>query len=253
VTAGAAASAVVDGPGVTDEVLAARAGAGDAGAFAQLYARWGRRVAGYLRWRVAAGDVEDLVQETFTRAWALLRAGAEPVVWPRWLFGVAAPVAVARHVGDRWERGLAADGLAALLRAGPVEACGPAGELPAELAAALAALTPARRRVVELRFLEGQSVAATAAVLGRTRDTVVRLSGLALRDLHLALTGERRPLRRAAPLAELLPVARQVAVEVTGAGRRCGRDALTDAFHVRGIPLGRERADLLAAAVRAVA
>ncbi|MFV2092979.1 MAG: RNA polymerase sigma factor, partial [Hyphomicrobiales bacterium] len=65
---------------VSDDDLARAAGGGDTGAFAELLDRHGQRIAGLARRMLAgqamAGDVDDVVQETFLRLW---------VRTPQWL------------------------------------------------------------------------------------------------------------------------------------------------------------------------
>ena len=56
------------------------------------------------------------------------------------------------------------------------------------LAPALARLTPEQRRAVELRFLEGLSVAETSVAMARSEEAVKKLQARALANLrrHLA-------------------------------------------------------------------
>ena len=57
---------------------------------------------------------------------------------------------------------------------------------------ALARLTPEQRQAVELRFLQGMSVAETAAAMGRSEEAVKKLQARALVNLRRTLTPASR-------------------------------------------------------------
>ncbi len=157
-----------------DEVLVRRARRGDEGAFAELVRRWQRPLTA--RALAAAGGVEDaddLVQETFLRAFRELGRLRDPGSFGAWCLSTLRRLAV-----DRARRGHPA----------PVEAAPPEGVpdpapdpeedlLAAELRRAvreeLAALPPGRQReVFRLRFTEGLPVREIAARLGLHDGTV---------------------------------------------------------------------------------
>jgi RNA polymerase sigma-70 factor (sigma-E family) len=136
------------------------------------------------------GHAEDMLQTT------LLRTARH---WPA---ARDAPEAYARQVlvnlcRDRWR----------WLRRRPPETAladetGPVGALdgPAEqvsqhmsIIAALARLPASQRRVIVLRFLEDQSVADTASLLGITQGTVKSHAARGLRSLRLALGDDHIP------------------------------------------------------------
>jgi len=142
---------------------------------------------------LAGGDrqrAEDLVQETFVRAWR--HPGALAGRPPRaWLFAVA--------------RNLAVDSYRAR-QARPAET-GPAGLelMPADddpdrmleswiVADALASLRPDHRMVIIETYYRGRSVAGAAAALGVPAGTVKSRTFYALRALRLAL--QERDLTR---------------------------------------------------------
>ena len=56
---------------------------------------------------------------------------------------------------------------------------------------AVKALKPEQQECIVLRFLQGLSLAETAAVLGRKENAVKQLQLRAVRALHRALDGER--------------------------------------------------------------
>jgi RNA polymerase sigma-70 factor (ECF subfamily) len=65
------------------------------------------------------------------------------------------------------------------------------------LAPALARLTDEQRQAVELRFLQGMSVAETAAAMGRSEEAVKKLQARALVNLRRHLTPAAAPRRMA--------------------------------------------------------
>jgi len=133
--------------------LVAAARRGDEAAFEALYRRHVGQVLGLAR-RLAGADAEELVQETFARAWEHRREMRSPVHLKRWLRRVAVNLWInelrRRRFGDRRPDRAepeAADAVA------PTPAR-PAG-LRLDLERALAALTPRLRAVVVLFDLYG--------------------------------------------------------------------------------------------------
>ncbi|WP_131764642.1 sigma-70 family RNA polymerase sigma factor [Candidatus Protofrankia californiensis] len=252
--AGGPAETVTAPADTTDEVLAVWSAAGDAAAFAELYRRYTRMIASHLyRRRVDPGDVDDLIQEVFTTALELLHGGSFPDGSFRyWLLGYVVVRVLNGYFGKRW-RHEETVGKATLAASMPRPDSTPPPGLSATFVAALATLTPQCRQVIKLRYLEGQSVAATALVVGIEERRVADVTRIAVRDLHRALTGTDRPRRpKAAPLAELLPIALEVATETLAAGDRWGLRTLKAGFQARKIPLSTTRAQELTHAVRAV-
>jgi RNA polymerase sigma-70 factor, ECF subfamily len=164
--------------------LARRVAAGDPAAFHALVEATHRpiyRLA--LRTAGSASEAEDLVQETFARAWSALGRGARPQAIRPWLLGVA------RHVAADWlrahrRRREAATGapgtpddaerLAALLadpRPGPRELVESA-ELSAAVRRAVDALPERHRVILLLREIDGLSYDELAAALGCPLGTV---------------------------------------------------------------------------------
>ncbi len=72
-----------------DARLVRDAQAGDADAFASLYARYARVVHGLLLARVARADVEDLVQDVFLAAWRRLEDLRDAAAFGGWLTTIA--------------------------------------------------------------------------------------------------------------------------------------------------------------------
>src|SRR5918999_3994570 len=164
--------------------LVERARQSDKEAFGRLYQLYHGRVFRLARFHLD-GAAEDVVAETFLRAWVALpryRNTGAPFV--AWLYGIA------RHV--------VADELAARRRVepraeppddstnpGPDERLGQDDRLA--LAMAIARLPQAQRRVVELKFLIGLSNAEVAKAFGKTTGAINAMQWRALRTLRRML------------------------------------------------------------------
>jgi len=157
-----------------DAALVHRARRGDEEAFAELVRRWQRPL--MARALAAVGrveDADDLVQETFLRAFRHLDRLRDPGSFGSWCLSTLRRLAV-----DRARRGEVPVDEAALLESTPDPDPGPEeGLLAAELRQAvreqLAALPPGRQReVFRLRFAEGLPVREIAARLGLHAGTV---------------------------------------------------------------------------------
>ena len=143
-----------------EEALLLRAGRGDRRAFEALYDRFARPLMAFLTSLTGdAIEAQDLVQETFVRAWR-----AAPRWEPRgrastWLFTIARRTAsnwrVARSVRVRAESRAAPRGEAAPLSS---------AELPQALAAAVQGLSEPLRTVFVLVRLHGRSLVEAAEV-----------------------------------------------------------------------------------------
>jgi RNA polymerase sigma-70 factor, ECF subfamily len=173
-----------------------RCQAGDERAFAALFDRFAGRTLRYLRGLV--GDAADDVQQ---EVWLAVFRGIGGLVDPRafrtWLYRAARHRAVDFLRRARRERELAAEAVA--------ESAEDAGAAPDEdpLAAlepldqsalhdALAALAPAHREVLVLRYQDGLSYAEIALVVGCSVGTVRSRLHHAKRRLHDALAPQVR-------------------------------------------------------------
>jgi RNA polymerase sigma-70 factor (ECF subfamily) len=82
----------------TDEDLAARAASGFPSAFEELVSRYGLRLFHFLRSRSGSDeDVEDLVQETFLKAYRSIGRYDPQRKFSTWLFTVAIRLSISRH------------------------------------------------------------------------------------------------------------------------------------------------------------
>ncbi len=172
--------------------LVERARCGDADAFTRLYEQFASPLFRFVLFRVGdRTDAEDIVQRVFLNMIEALpsyeRRGAP---FAAWLFRIARN-AVIDHARVRRDH-------ASLDEASDVRAAGPGpaelaeiGADNAELALAIARLTPDQRDVIALRFFAGLTPGETAVILGRREGAVRVLQFRALASLRRLL----RPIR----------------------------------------------------------
>jgi RNA polymerase sigma factor (sigma-70 family) len=172
----------------TDEALAQAAGRGDRAALSTLYRRYCEPIYRYALARAGTRQhAEDLTAEVFARVVESLPR-YEPLrgCFRAWLYGIA------RHAcADFWRQRtdtveLPLDDL--LASPATPEPDAEDGRLRKWALALLGSLPPQYRRVLELRILEGRSLADAAEAMGITRNYVKVL--------------QHRALRRAAKLAD---------------------------------------------------
>lgn len=77
------------GHAADDAALVRRSREGDPSAFTELYTRYAKMIHGVLLARVAALDVDDLVQEVFLTAWKGLDGLRDPAAFGGWLSTIA--------------------------------------------------------------------------------------------------------------------------------------------------------------------
>jgi RNA polymerase sigma-70 factor (ECF subfamily) len=207
-TAGATAGALAAGSGPSAtasshaapehlariEALVQLAQQGDAEAFGQIYEAYVDVVYRYLYVRCGSHHLaEDLTAETFVRALRRLDSftwtGKDIAAW----FVTIARNLVVDHVKSSRYRMEVTTG--ELLDADEA-ADAPEAEVldrmrDRRLLEAVKGLKPEQQECIVLRFLQGLSLAETAAVLGRKENAVKQLQLRAVRALHRALDGER--------------------------------------------------------------
>lgn len=154
----------------TDETLVRAAREGDPAAFDQLLRRHLRPLLGFARFRTrTVQDAEDIVQETFLRAFQNLAACRPEASFKSWLFTIAwhLMVSAARRKRPRPLSEQAADALpAASAPAGPNDWL---WDMVGQLDAADSA-------VLWLRYQQGMTVGEIARVIKKTKNVVrVRL------------------------------------------------------------------------------
>jgi RNA polymerase sigma-70 factor (ECF subfamily) len=177
-------------PEVASHILALldRAQLGDRDAFAELYLAFREPVTRYVSVRLRDRDrdaIPDLVQETFTAALAGLPTALLDV---RGWFILQAAKACNQH---DWSRRRYVRAAYAVRDHDPAAA--DAGDPPARLSRitfvhAMARLTAAQRRAIQLLYLDGYPRDTAARLMDRSTEAVRDLERRALRRLQTALT-----------------------------------------------------------------
>lgn len=155
--------------GLDERALVGRARAGDAAAFARLFAAYHGPLTNYLYRLVQDRDLaDDLVQDTFLRAYrALGRTGADLPFRP-WLYRIATNLARNHHRRRRILRWLPFDAVAA-----HAADDAPLAERLGEqelVVRALRQIGPAAASALLLHYQHGLSLAEMATALGLTRN-----------------------------------------------------------------------------------
>jgi len=159
----------------------------DSRVLADLYRMHGRSVHKYLR-TLTNGDAhlaEDILQETFLRAWCTPRLAHRPEAARPWLVTVARNLVIDRvRLRNRRPQEAGEAALAHL----PTERCEISRVVDSiTLAEAMARLTPSRREVVVQMYLQGRSSEEVSAALGIPVGTVKSRAHSALRSLRVQL------------------------------------------------------------------
>jgi RNA polymerase sigma-70 factor (ECF subfamily) len=161
--ASADASVADDG----DVALARAAAGGDGRAFEALYRRHSRRVYAVV-WRLAGGQAaraEDLVQESFIRAWQALPAFRFESAFTTWLHRLAVNTALMELRGRSGNEDRETDD-AMLEHVGTADTAGQRAREQIDLERAVATLPPRARAVLVLHDIEGWKHEEIAAELG---------------------------------------------------------------------------------------
>ncbi len=163
---------------------------GDSTAFGEIYRRCEPRVRRQLSGRVPTSQVDDLVNETFLRAWRSLQQfrwqGTDPVAW---VMVIARNLAADYWSLSRNRRELASEDPAIYAQLTPHRG---AEDVVIDLVEAerlrdaVRRLPPAQRQCLELRFLGERSVRETAVAMGRQDAAVRSLQLRALKALAVA-------------------------------------------------------------------
>jgi RNA polymerase sigma-70 factor, ECF subfamily len=166
--------------------LVAQAQQGDQMAFAALYEQYSPLVYRFLRRRLDGADeiVEDLTEDVFVKVYEKIDRYVERgLPFTAWLYRIAH-----NHLVDylRSLPRMSASSLDAVAEV-PERAASAAFSRVLDrqsLAPAMARLTPEQRQAVELRFIEGMSVAEAARTMGRSDEAVKKLQARALVNLR---------------------------------------------------------------------
>ena len=191
--------------------LVRKAQDGDSAAFAMLYEEYSPAISRYLRRRMAGPDevVDDLTAEVFVKVYERLdRYEERGLPFTAWLYRIAYNQMV--------------DHVRTMPRL-PSRSIEDAGEVPERdtgrafgqvldrqvLEPALARLTGEQRQAVQLRFLQGLSVADTAALMGRSDEAIKKLQARGLANLRRLLAAPTATPAAARPI--VMPVHAQYA------------------------------------------
>jgi RNA polymerase sigma-70 factor (TIGR02952 family) len=170
--------------------LVTQAQAGDADAFGQLYDRYVDLVYRYIYYRVGErGTAEDFTSETFLRAWrrigSVSNQGRDIGAW---LVTIARNIVLDHVKSSRYRLEVST---ADMMDADRAED-GPEGAVlgriaSTELLRCVKKLNSEQQECIVLRFLEGLSVAETAAVMGKNEGAIKALQHRAVRRLAALL------------------------------------------------------------------
>jgi RNA polymerase sigma-70 factor (ECF subfamily) len=178
----------------SDAVAVARARAGDADAFRELVDRHSRRIYG-LAFRLTgnAQDAEDVVQETWLRAYRQLGRFESRANFGTWLHRIAVNCSIdlmrARPKREEPQDGSALDGLAAQgdgPSAGP-ERLALSAEIQERVAAAMERLSPMERAAFVLRHFDGLSIGEIGRTLNLRTNATKHSIFRAVRKMRTAL------------------------------------------------------------------
>lgn len=181
------------GPADDVSVLVARAQAGDAEAFGEVYDRHVDQVFRFIYRRVLDRQTaEDLTSETFLQALRNLAAFRRPGGdFAGWITTIARNLTIT-HLLSHERRELPVAEVHEPVPTGVV--AGPEAAVMDRLThealiAGIAKLSPAHRQCITLRYLRELSIEETAQVLGKTPSAVKGLQSKALRALRGLLPG----------------------------------------------------------------
>lgn len=186
---------------VSETVILAKQG--DSAAFAALYEEYSPTIYRFLRRRLEGSDeaAEDLTEDVFAKVFQKLDKYQERgLPFSAWLYRIAHNQLVDYL---RTQPGVAPSSLDVVADVAERHAGRAYGRVldRVTLEPALAQLTAEQNQAVRLRFLDGLSVAESAARLGRSEDAVKKLQARALARLRRLLTDERPVAARRAEYA----------------------------------------------------
>ncbi|HYY87513.1 MAG TPA: sigma-70 family RNA polymerase sigma factor [Chloroflexota bacterium] len=168
------------------EDLVRRIRANEPDAFDELYSRYSPRVFGYLYQRLNGNveEAEDLTAEVFAKVYEKIDGyQVQGAPLSSWLFRIAHNRLI-DSVRRRPRQTQVPLDVAPQMPAGPVFQGIDQAVALEQIKVGLARLTEEQRQVIVLRFLEGKSLAETAAIVNRNEDAVKKLQARGLASLR---------------------------------------------------------------------
>jgi RNA polymerase sigma-70 factor, ECF subfamily len=185
-----------EAPDATVADLVARAQAGDADAFGQLYDRYLELVYRYIYYRVGGVALaEDLASETFLRALRRIDSFSwQGRDFAAWLVTIARNLIADHYKSGRYRLEITTEDI--LDAAPPQTADGPENQVldaltNQTLLEAVRQLNPEQQECIVLRFLQGLSVSETALVMGKNDGAIKALQYRAVRALARLLPEDK--------------------------------------------------------------
>lgn len=178
-------------PGPDVEKLLKKAMAGDSAAFGQVYDIYFQKVYRFVFYRVGHKEAaEDLVSETFVRAWARLSEINEIRAFRGWLYQIARNLVIDYYRGKQVMVDLEILENVLEYEDNLVDRANLAVEQDLFLLA-LAQLAPAQQTVIKLKFLEGLENDEIAKLLNKSEGAIRVIQHRAIQELKNILEKSR--------------------------------------------------------------
>jgi RNA polymerase sigma-70 factor (ECF subfamily) len=171
------------------QALVARTQQGDQDAFGTLYERFAPKLYSFFYYRLNgdAATAEDLAEDVFVKAINKLHLYQDRgLPFAAWLYRIAGNLLI-DHARARPKGGVVSIDDCYDLAEPAAEHALEASLTSAELAKVLGQVTDDQRQTITLRFLQGCTIAETAAALGKSEDAVKKLQARGLLALKKAL------------------------------------------------------------------
>ncbi|MEO6858599.1 MAG: sigma-70 family RNA polymerase sigma factor [Solirubrobacteraceae bacterium] len=168
-------------PTCTEQELISGARHGDDRAFEELYARYGERIAIFIRGRIRDhGRAEDLAQEVFISALRRLRSSEQSIAFKPWIYEIAKNACIDEHRRSQRSREVSLDGDAelsggrgALLSIAPTPpAAMESKQRLDDLRGAFGGLSESHHQLLVMREFEGLSYDEIGQRIGMSRQMV---------------------------------------------------------------------------------
>lgn len=171
------------------DALVQRAKGGDSCAISELYEQHAPRLYRYFLPRVSGHThvAEDLTEEVFVRVLERFEQYEDRgLPFGAWLFRIAHNLLIDQRRRSPRQPHVGLEECEELDSPAAVHSLDQALDHH-ELVGAMARLTPEQQRVIRLRFLDGVSIADTAATMGKTEESVKKLQARALHAMRRTL------------------------------------------------------------------